>query len=468
MSSHPSPSLDPASVREAVDYYDSWLGFRQRYLRIPGVQAAVYAEDKVVMTGAHGYADVDTHAVLSDQHLFRIASHTKTLTATAIFQLLEQGLLRLDDTAGQWVRELTQAAAPLASATIRQLLAHSAGVFRDSTDGDFWQLRRPFPDRAELLDIVCSAEAAVLPRNEQFKYSNIGFGLLGLIIEAATGRAYADVINENICKPLGLHDIGPEYIPARAQEYATGYSARSYSDRRVPIEHVDTRALAPATGAYATAADLVSYFSAHFFTDTRLLSDDSKRLMQHALWQPAGGDATKRYAAGLGVTEVGDRTMIGHGGGYPGHSTYSIADPHGRIAVSALTNAIDGPAEPLALAGVRLVDLACARTRPDDAGLERFCGRFASLWAVVDVALLGGRLYLVSPTQENPVSNVVALEPVGDASLRMVDAPGYASPGESIHYTFGADGRVRGIRGPSAMSMTPIDEFSLGTAVHTP
>ena len=167
---------DEPGLAEALAYGDSYLAFRQRFDRIPGVQAAVLAEGDIRLSSAHGLADVATETPLTDKHLFRVASQSKTVTATLIFQLVEDGVLRLDDTAGQLVPELT--ASPVADRSIRELLSHSAGLFRDGADGDFWQLSRPFPARAELMESLHDQRAAVLPANERFKYSNMGYGLL--------------------------------------------------------------------------------------------------------------------------------------------------------------------------------------------------------------------------------------------------------------------------------------------------
>lgn len=456
---------DPVSMGQALSYYDDWLEFRQRYLCVPGVQAAVFVDDHVALSSSHGYSDLDNQELMTERHLFRIASHSKTFTATLTFHLIERGVLRLDDTAGDWVTELAQASSSVAHVTVRELLSHAAGIYRDGSNGDFWQLWQPFPDRDALIETLRSPAATVLPRNERFKYSNIGYGLLGLILEAASGRPYAQLAREAIIAPLGLHDCGPEFNPARANEYATGYSALSYQQSRVPIDHVDTGALAPATGFYSTAKDLVTYFSAHFHGDDRLLRDDSKRVMQQVLWDTGRGRT--RYSHGLAIVKIGDRTMIGHSGGYPGHITLSIADPLDRIAVSVFTNAIDGPAEPLAHAAVKLIDLACARPRPD-AGLHRFTGRFASLWGVVDVALLGGHLYLVNPTQSDPVEDIIELEALDESTLKIMKSPGYGSYGELIRYEFAADDRVASVRGPSATTLKPLDAFRLPQRVHRP
>ncbi|HEU4946484.1 MAG TPA: serine hydrolase domain-containing protein [Kribbella sp.] len=449
----------PETLSEVLAYYDTLLGFWQRYHRVPGVQAAVYAGEGIAFSAAYGVADAEQNVELTEQHLFRIASHSKTFTATAILQLVEDGRLRLDDRASAHVSELAGAA--VGELTVRDLLSHAGGVTRDSLDAEFWQLRRAFPDREQLLRILREPDSAVLRDNDRFKYSNIGYGLLGLIIEAVAGASYNDHVRTRIVDKLGLSDLGPELDPARAAEYATGYSALSYATERVPIDHVDTRALASATGFYATARDLVRYFSAHLPGDERLLSDASKRLMQHPGWQAGGQDEGQRYGLGFQVVKVGKRDVFGHGGGYPGHITRSLVDADRRIAVSVLTNAIDGPAAQFAQAVLKLVDLAESKDRAGQENLARFTGRFANVWGVRDIVLLGGRLYGLDPTLPDPAAEPQSVEVVGESALRVTEDSGYGAYGEPYRYTFGADGEVESVRGPSGLLAHPIDRFTL-------
>ena len=460
----PGSPLDPQTVREVLDYFGSYLAFRQRFSRIPGVQAAVHIGGELAFSEAYGAADVEREVPLTTAHLFRIASHSKTFTATAVLQLAEQGRLRLDDTVGTWVPAL--ASKPIGALSLRDLLAHAGGVSRDSTDGDFWQLQRRFPDAAALAAVFADDAVTVLEANEQFKYSNIGYSLLGTVIEAVTGVGYNDHVRTAIVDRLGLTDTGPEFDPALADRYATGYSALSYAETRVPIEHVDTGAMSAATGFYATAADLVGYFSAHYLGDQRLLPDSAKRVMQHPIWEVSG--AEKRYGLGLAVVSCGDRQLIGHGGGYPGHITRSLVDARERIAVSVLTNAIDGPAEPLATSLFTLLDLAGrARPEPDGADPTSFTGRFANLWGVIDVALLGGRLHLLSPTAADPTTEAADLTVVDANTLRITGGSGYGSPGETIRYQRDDAGKITEIRA-GALTSVPLAEFALATAVRLP
>ena len=200
-------------------------------------------------SSAHGVADLAAQVPLTTEHRFRIASHSKTFTATAIVQLAAEGRLRLDDTLGERLPELAGTA--LGAVTLRELLAHGGGVIRDGWDGDHWQLVRPFPDAATLRRIATD-DAAVLGRNERFKYSNIGFALLGAVVEAVTGRGYADHVRRGAAASRsGLAATTPEIDLADAADvagHATGYTSLAYAPVRVPFDHIATGAMAAATG----------------------------------------------------------------------------------------------------------------------------------------------------------------------------------------------------------------------------
>jgi len=471
--------LTSSVVRSAAAYLDSWLAFRRDYLRLPGVQAAVLFDGELVLSGAYGLADVERDVELTREHLFRVASHSKTFTATAIMQLHEAGRLGLDDRLSRW---LPFAGAPAGDVTLRELLSHAGGLTRDGLDADFWQLQAPFPDEPALRALV-GAGATVHQANERFKYSNVGYALLGLVIEAASGVSYADYLTTEVVQRLGLNHTGPEYDPARAAEYAVGYSALSYAAERVPIDHVDTAAMASATGFFSTAEDLCRYAAAHFWGDRRLLADPAKRLMQHQWW-PIAGETDAGYGLGFAIIGCGERRLVGHGGGYPGHITRTVFDPADRLAVAVLTNAIDGPAEELATTVVKLVDLAAEAAAggaaeavrmaeaggPDGArpGPERFTGRLANLWGVHDVALLGGRLFLLDPTSADPTGSCGRLTVEDDTTLRVTQGSGYGAVGERMSYEFTDAGNVASVRGAGGVTSWPLEGFVLPGRVPAP
>lgn len=443
-----TPTVD--QIRSAVSYLDSWLSFRQRYLRIPGVQAAVLFGDEIVFSGAYGLADVEAGTAMTPRHLFRIASHSKTFTATAVFQLLEAGELRLDDPLSAHLEWLPP---ELAAVTVREALAHGGGIIRDGEDSGFWTLTLPFPDEAGLRSIVAGG-SAIVPANERFKYSNIGYSLLGALVAAVSGESYNAFVTRTIVDALRLPDTAPELVPDRLDDYATGYTALSYADSRIPIDHVDTRAMSPATGFTSTAQDVCRYFAAHFLGDGRLISDASKRLMQRTEWQV---DDDSSYGLGLSGQQIGERRLVGHGGAYPGHATRTLVDAKDRIVVSVLTNAIDGPAAELAAAAVKLIDLAAAE--PDDAtDSDRFSGRFANLWSVLDVVRLGRQLYGISPANADPTDTPTKLRVESPDTLRITATAGHGAPAEAMRYDFAGD-TIRSVRAGGGMTLHPYEEF---------
>jgi CubicO group peptidase (beta-lactamase class C family) len=436
-------TISRTAVEDAAAYADRWVAYRQRSAEVPGIAVAVRHEDDLVLSSAHGVADLRTGEPLRTDHGFRIASHSKTFTATLVLMLVERGELGLDDRLDRRLPWLEGAA--IAGVRVREVLSHAAGIIRDGEDVPWWQLRGPFHDEDGLRAAARDATTAVLVNNDRFKYSNIGYSLLGQVIEAVTGEPYATVVKREVVDRLGLTRTGPEPGPDDLPLLATGHSSRKYGVERHALPHLDTRAMASATGFHATAEDVCRYGAAHFLGNDELLSDDAKRQMQHEHWKVHGGRGG-HYGLGFHVLRIGDRRVITHGGGFPGFITFTAIDPVDRLVVTALTNAIDGPAELVVTAIVRLLDRAAAGGDPDP-GLDRYTGRFFGLWSVNDVARFGGDLLLVDPELPDPIADATTLEPTDDEDeLRIADTGGFGSYGERVRYEWEDDGTVRRMR----------------------
>lgn len=447
-------TISRTAVEDAAAYADRWVEYRQRTAEVPGIAVAIRHEDDLVLSVAHGVADLRTGEPLRTDHGFRIASHSKTFTATLLLLLAERGQLSLDDRLDRWLPWLDGAA--IAGVRLREVLSHSAGIIRDGVDVPWWQLRGPFLDTDGLQAAARDAATAVLTNNDRFKYSNIGYSLLGQVVEAVTGEPYADVARREIIGRLGLTRTGVEPGPEDRRRLATGHSARKYGIARRAFPHLDTRAMASATGFHATAEDVCRYGAAHFLGNDELLSDDSKRQMQHEHWKVHGGRGG-HYGLGFHVLRVGERRVITHGGGFPGFITFTAIDPVDRLVVTALTNAIDGPAETVVTAILRLLDRAAEGGAPAP-GLDRYTGRFFGMWAVSDVVRLGGDLLVIDPELLDPIADAARLEPLDDAGvnaggdgderdeLRIADTGGFGSYGERVRYGWDGAGAARRVR----------------------
>ena len=172
-------------ISRACDYIGSWLEFQIRLSKLPGCIAVIMHRDQIAFERAYGSADLMVGEPLTPRHRFRIASHSKSFTAAGIMKLREGGRLRLDDPIGEYVKGLHP---QIGEATVSQLLSHSAGIVRDGADAGYFVDRRPFPSVDQLMADL--QDPPVIEANTRFKYSNHGFALLGLAIEAITGEPY--------------------------------------------------------------------------------------------------------------------------------------------------------------------------------------------------------------------------------------------------------------------------------------
>jgi CubicO group peptidase (beta-lactamase class C family) len=412
---------------QVATYLDHWLGYRLRHLQIPGMVAAFAQDGELLLHAAYGLADVETGAAMTPGHVFPIASHSKTFTTVVVLRLVERGVLRLDDQLAQWLPELPS---DLATVQLGELLSHSGGITRDSRDSDFWLLDKEFPTSDRLRQMA----EAVLGRHERFKYSNIGFGLAGAVIEAACGASYDEVARREVLEPLSLRDTSTDTTD---RDCATGYSARAGGQERRPLSVPSAGALAAATGYCSTAADLVTFATA--LCDDRVLSADTLRVMTHIRWVGEYGD--QDYCLGVSHTMVGERHVYGHGGAYPGFITTTRLDPQDRLVTVVLTNAIDGPAGELSKTMLALADYAL-QCEPGKAS-DDVTGRYGGLWGRADVVALGERLVCFDPDLPDPLERRMELERTGD-TWTITRSSGYGVPGEQV--TFEGDrARVGGM-----------------------
>jgi CubicO group peptidase (beta-lactamase class C family) len=427
--------LDRAALREAAAYVDRWIAFRREQRDLPGLVVAIRHADELLSCQGYGCAQLDPPVAMTPQHVFRVASHSKMFTATAIMQLVDQGKLRLDDRAAAYVSWLDS------DATLRQLLSHAGGVIRDGIDADFWRVELPFPDVAALRALA--PDASILPPNTTFKYSNIGFGVLGQVVEEVSGTPFNQYVRERIVRPLGLGSTGPELVSEVLDRCVTGYTGKVLGVPRRGVPTIDTRALSPATGFYSTAEDLCRFAAAHWLGDETLLTDAAKREMQHAGWTVEHSE--ERYGLGFIAERIGERDTVGHSGGFPGQSTRTLFDPVDQLVVVVLSNtsADDGRAGPLAAQVVRFIDFAQHYPGGSSAELERYTGRFANVGGAIDVVAFGNKLFGFAPDSDNPSKFAWEFEVVDADRLRITKCSGFGHPGESVLYERNTTGNTQ-------------------------
>jgi len=422
----------------ALGYIPRWLEHQMRISEQPGCAIAVTHRGKVVLERAFGHANLATGEKLTPRHRFRVASHSKTFTAAGILKLREADRLRLDDPVGRYVDGLHPA---VATATIGQVLSHSAGLVRDGADSGQWQDRRPFLDQAELRSGL--AEPPVLPAGTRFKYSNHGFGLLGLVIESVTGRPYRDWIRRTVVARAGLGETEPDVPVPDGAPMVSGHSGKLPLGRRLVVPGGnDTRALSSATGFVSTAGDLARFFASLDPAARRsVLTPGSRREMVRRQWSDAHSSLDRHYGLGLILGKVDDWEWFGHSGGFQSCISRTVVLPGRELAVSVLTNAVDGFAHQWSEGIVRILRGYEKRGGPT-ARTRDWSGRWWTLWGVVDLVPVRDHVLVAAPGMVNPFQDASEIAVTGPDAGTIRLAGGFANHGETARLVRDGDGRV--------------------------
>ena len=447
--------------QHTLDYIDSWLDLRYKWADIPGFTVVVAKDGKVLFDKSYGYSNLEIKKTLEPDHLFRIASQSKTFTATAIMQLHEKGKLRIDDNVIDYLPWLEQHTdSRWQKVTIRQLLSHSAGVIRDGLDSSYWSLQKPFPNTDELHEAILETDLILEP-NTKLKYSNYGYALLGEVVKYASKQTYNDYVTKYIIKPLELKDTYPEISDEILPRLSNGYTRQNLNKERLSFPHVSTLSMSAATGFCSTAADLSRYFSAHLVGSGELLSDESKREMQRVQWESTKEDV--QYGLGLDIEKVSSRKLIGHSGGFPGFVTRSYIDPEDSVSVVVLTNCHLSWASSIAQTIYGLVD-EFGDENPKKEHLK-YEGRFSGLHGAMDIIAHCGGLRAFASNSWFPLYQVETLEVVDDNTLKMTKTDSFANEGELIKFVFNDDGTIKHIVDSGSVRLPSKDDELIQTWV---
>lgn len=304
--------------------YDAVLASLQAHGRLPSVVAGVLRGGELAWTGS-------VAGSLGDR--YRVGSITKTVTAVAVLQLRDEGLLSLDDPIGRVVPETGYAAA-----TVRELLSHTAGMQSEPV-GSWWE-RSPGVDFATLVAANDGSRAVGAPG--EFHYSNLGFALLGEAVARLRGQSWWDVVSRRVLGPLGMHATTyADETPA-----AQGWSVDHFAGTLTREPHQDTGAMAPAGQLWSTVGDVARF--AGFLVDGHpdVLASASVREMERP--------TSATYGLGLWLLDLPGRRLVGHPGSMPGFQASLFVDPatgDGTVVLASSTTGLDTDAVPAALLG---------------------------------------------------------------------------------------------------------------------
>jgi CubicO group peptidase (beta-lactamase class C family) len=432
----------PAWLPPALDYIPKWLGYQMRASEQPGCAIAVGYKGQIVLDAAFGHADLTTGEALTPRHRFRVASHSKSFTTTAILKLREQGRVKLDDAVGQYVTGLHP---DIAAATVGQLLSHSAGIVRDGPDCGYWVDRAPFLDQASLRAEL--AAAPTIEANTRLKYSNHGFGLAGLVIEAITGEPYGVWVQREVVDAAGLAETTPDVPLPSGAKLARGHGGKALLGRRLVFPgDQSTHALAAATGFVSTAADLARFFGQLSpNAETSVLSIASRREMSRPQWKDLWSPLAQTYGLGTISNSFDGWDAFGHSGGFQGYVTRTAVIPAHDLAVSCLTNAVDGLSHAWLDGALAILKRFQEDGAPNPALMD-WAGRWWSVWGPTDLVPIGEKVIVAAPGLANPVLKAGELTVTGPDHAYISQSGAFANFGEPARLVRGADGAVTEVR----------------------
>lgn len=302
--------------------------------RLPSVAVAVAKNGKIIWQQAFGWANVETRQRATPGTMYSLASTTKPFTATAVMQLVEQGKIRLDAPANEYLgmAKLKGYAGNAGGATIRRILSHTSGL------PPFWQFLYADEDQAppSMETTIRRYGILVTPPGAIYQYSNLGYGILGYIISRVSRMSYAEYMRTHVFLPLRLRHTAVGIPPGLARYAAVRYDRVKLGPLpSYTVTHVGASAI------YSSAHDLVRFgmfqLGDHLAGQQPILTNATINQM-HKPVVPIGFHGAE-YALGWFV-QPDDHGYVDifHPGEMPGTTACLSLYPAANLTVAVLTN----------------------------------------------------------------------------------------------------------------------------------
>jgi D-alanyl-D-alanine-carboxypeptidase/D-alanyl-D-alanine-endopeptidase len=348
--------LPLASAAPEADYAPTDRIFSEYRLdaHVPGLAYGIVADGRLVHVGTLGVQDPESNRPVTADTLFRVASMTKAFTALTVLKLRDDGRLRLDAPASEYVPELREWKYPTEDSPpirVRDLLNHVGGFVTDDPWGD---RQTPLPD-AEFTELLKGGVPFTSTPGTRFEYSNLGYALLGRIITNVSKAPYPATITRTLLEPLGMNASGFDAEAAPREQRALGYRWEDDDWRLEPT--LGPGAFGAMGGLQTSANDyakwvafLLSAWPARDGADTGPVRRATVRELAQGSNYPRFRDRPARsgkepsrqaIAYGMGMIVAIDETLgltISHSGGYPGYGSHVLLLPDRGIGIFAFAN----------------------------------------------------------------------------------------------------------------------------------
>lgn len=329
---------------ELTKFVDEFFSKEQVQKSAPGAVVTVVQGDQVLLNKGYGYADMEKKtAVNPDDTLFRVGSVTKTFTAMAVLQLVDQGKVDLEADIRTYFPDIKFKNPYKEPVRVKNLLLHNTGfepreVKMDDIHGDF---ETYYP----LEDYVKENFPPVIRKpGTSYMYDNFAYLLQGYLIEKVSGKRYEDYMKENVFSVLEMNHSHTVFSQDVLKSLATGYDPAS--GKPVPVYNVKPTNL-PDGGMFTTGGDMAKFMIAQLnggsYKDKSVLSGKSIQLMHQyqQMIHPKFPDTTLGFEAPYSL--VSNEYVVNKGGDIPGFSSDVWLVPNKKIGVFLSGNMLGGP-----------------------------------------------------------------------------------------------------------------------------
>ncbi|MBS0638096.1 MAG: beta-lactamase family protein [Verrucomicrobia bacterium] len=428
----------PLLIESGIQLFDDWVTSQVERNQIPGAAIAIVHKDKVLWKKAYGNASLKPKEPATTATLFPLGGLTKPFTAMAVLKLWQEGKIDLDTPIGRYAPDFTikkyrPTKQPI---TIRQLLQHTSGMPEDAQFAYWNDLQ--FPKFASIWDRI-KDQSLIYPPGTTWKYSHLGYAVLGRLIELASNQEYVDYLQKNILEPLAMTSTAFS-VQARAQGFT-----EAYRGRRI-IPSYETNGMRAALGLYSNVEDMSKFASYFLLPDdpVKVLQSPTRRLMSHSSITIA---PNLGYGLGFSLRKgLHDAVYIEHPGTMPGSACYLSISPKDMCAVIIMCNCeqflspwVDEAAR-WVFSSVYEVEKNGDRAKPIPSDWQKYRGRYKNRDHEVFVEAYDGKLVLYEPLFENKLDT---LEYQPDGRFRIKEGYTFGSTnGDAVTFHVAEDGKV--------------------------
>lgn len=422
------------AMQLALTVIDEWLRHQTLSAGLPGLQASIRHKGELVFSKAYGFANQETKEKYMPDHLGQLSSHSKLFTACLALQLQEEGALSLSDLVVDHLPQFRQHPdRRFKKITLRDLLANRSGLCRDGADSPHWELEAPFPSREEVQAEILATDLVYAP-NRHTKYSNMGFALLGMALEAAGKADYETLATRYILDRLGKHRLYPQYRSDKKHLFARGHSRKIYDGARKLFKHSATNGLMAATGFCGNTDGISHFLHTLYYTDI-LLPKKTRRDLMKLKW-PMKNLPEDFYGLGTMFSQRDKMMFAGHGGRYLGFTSRTQALLGSDYIFSFISNGNEAFAQNPLRGMAEIIEKIEAVFTPADAATAVVSKPMVNNWGTNLYVVAKDKALLLHLGSWLPVGESIILKRRKDGFYYSDAMQGFGSVGEPVRFSF--------------------------------